>query len=80
MSRHIFLRLFNNVLQGLSFYLFYVTTILYVVTGIVMLRHRQLCRDSAYVHLLQIGVATEFLCCNSMSVWFLLQQCFDLVT
>ena len=33
------------VLQGLSFYPFYVAIILCVFTRIVMLRHQQLCRD-----------------------------------
>ena len=36
-------------------------TISCVVTGIVMLRHRQLCQDSISMQLLQIGVATSFL-------------------
>ena len=52
-------------MQGLSFYLFYVATISCVVTGIVLLRHRQLCRDSIYVQLLKIGVLTQFLCHDS---------------
>ena len=54
----------------------YVVTILCVVHGIVMLRHRQLCRDSVFVQLLQIGVATQFLCRDNISIWFLLQRCF----
>ena len=39
-----------------------------MVTRIVMLRNGQLCRDSIYVQLLQIGVATQFLCCDNISV------------
>ena len=37
-------------------------------TRIVMLRHRQLYRDSVYVQLLQIGVATQFVCRDNISV------------
>ena len=33
-----------------------------------MLRHRQLCRDSASVQLLEIGVGTQFLCRDNISV------------
>ena len=39
-----------------------------MITGIVMLRHRELCRDSVSVKLLQIGVMTLLLCRNSISV------------
>ena len=39
-----------------------------MVTRIVMLRHGQLCRYSIYVQLLQIGVATHFLCRDNISV------------
>ena len=48
--------------------MFYVVIMSCVVTGIVMLRHRQLCHDSISVHLLQISVATQFLCRDSISV------------
>ena len=43
------LALQQSCLQGLSFYPFYFSTILCVVTGIVMLRHWQLCRDNVSV-------------------------------
>ena len=36
-------------------------------TGIVMLRHRQLCHDIVSVQLLQIYVATQFLCHDGIS-------------
>ena len=75
-ATNISLALQQSTFQGLSFYLFYVAIILCVVTGIVMLRHRKLCQYSVSMQLLQIGVVTQFLCLNSMSVWFLLQQCF----
>ena len=39
-----------------------------MINGIVMLRHRQLCCDSVSVQLLQIGVATQFVCRDSISV------------
>ena len=60
----------------MSFYLFYVATILCVLPGIVMLRHRHLCRDSISVQVLQMVlrpsffVATAFLFgfyCNNVS-------------
>ena len=39
-----------------------------MITGIVTLRHRQLCSDSVSVQLLKIGVATKFLCRDSIYV------------
>ena len=33
-----------------------------------MLRHRQLCRDSVSLQLHQIGVATQFVCRDNISV------------
>ena len=37
-------------------------------TGIVMLRHQKLCRNSVSMQLLQIDVAIQFLCRESISV------------
>ena len=65
---NISLALKQFVFQGLSFYPFYVETILCVIIGIVMLRHRKLCHDSVSVQLIQIGVTTQFLCRENISV------------